>query len=148
MANDDCVISPSLTHSSSAPSPPRTHSRRRALLPSAPTKRRPFANLTERGCEVLAAIATGWSNAEIATDLHLAESTVASHVSRILGKIDVGDHAQAVIFAYDMNLGRPTDPVRRVYADPRGGARRSSPAGSGRAYRGAAMRQGSAHAPR
>ena len=57
--------------------------------------------------EVLQAIAGGWTNSEIAQRLNLAESTVKTHVGRVLAKIGARDCVQAVIFAYDTRLVRP-----------------------------------------
>ncbi|UUU18923.1 response regulator [Streptomyces sp. DSM 40750] len=74
---------------------------------NSPQQQRRLADLTQREREVLTAIATGWTNSEIAERLHLAESTVKSHISRILPKIDARDRVQAVIFAYDTGLVRP-----------------------------------------
>jgi len=72
-----------------------------------PEQERMLSALTERELEVLTAIASGWSNAEIGERLNLAESTVKTHVSHILAKIDARDRVQAVIFAYDTGLVRP-----------------------------------------
>ncbi|WP_406465579.1 response regulator transcription factor [Streptomyces sp. NBC_01622] len=72
-----------------------------------PQQQRRLADLTQREREVLTAIATAWTNAEITERLHLAESTVKSHISRILSKIDARDRVQAVIFAYETDLARP-----------------------------------------
>lgn len=63
--------------------------------------------LTGREREILVAIGRGWTNAEVAERLVLAESTVKTHVGRVLTKIGARDRIQAVIFAYDIGLTRP-----------------------------------------
>ena len=104
VACGDAVVAPALTR--------RLIEKYAHLLPSAadgdaavPDPR--LAALTSREREVLQAIARGWTNGEIADRLQLAESTVKTHVSRVLAKIDARDRVQAVIFAYDTRLVLP-----------------------------------------
>ncbi|MEV0173037.1 response regulator transcription factor [Streptomyces sp. NPDC050803] len=66
-----------------------------------------LAPLTEREREILTVIGMGWTNTEIADRLHLAESTVKTHVGRVLAKTGSRDRIQAVILAYDTKLVEP-----------------------------------------
>ncbi|GAA2087449.1 response regulator transcription factor [Kitasatospora saccharophila] len=69
-----------------------------------------LAALTGREREILLAVGRGWTNGEIAERLVLSESTVKTHVGRVLAKIGARDRVQAVIFTYDLGLTRPNSP--------------------------------------
>jgi len=63
-----------------------------------------FDELTSREHEVLQLLAQGLSNAEIGTQLYIGETTVKTHVTRVLQKLDVRDRAQAIVVAYRTGL--------------------------------------------
>jgi len=98
VANGDALLSPSVT---------------RRLIQEFAAESTAYAStpgldhLTVRETEVLALMARGRSNQEIASELFLGETTVKTHVSRVLTKLEVRDRVQAVIAAYEAGLVRP-----------------------------------------
>ncbi|CAL9499082.1 response regulator [Streptomyces sp. NPDC058947] len=106
VATGDAVVAPSLTrrlldaYVHHLPADPATET----PLPEDPR----LATLTDREREILTVIGQGWTNTEIAARLHLAESTVKTHVGRILAKTGSRDRIQAVILAYDTKLVQPS----------------------------------------
>jgi len=79
--------------------------RARAAVPSS----RPLASLTPREREVLALVAEGLSNADIADRLRLSPLTVKTHINRTMVKLNARDRAQLVVYAYQHRLVRPGD---------------------------------------
>jgi DNA-binding NarL/FixJ family response regulator len=82
---------------------------RRVVAPAAREVAR-IEELTEREHDVLALIARGATNAEIAATLHVAEATVKTHIGSIFGKLGVRDRAAAIVFAYDHGVVTPGAP--------------------------------------
>jgi DNA-binding NarL/FixJ family response regulator len=66
-----------------------------------------LADLTEREREVMALVAEGLSNDEIAARLFVSPATAKTHVSRAMVKLGARDRAQLVVFAYETGLVRP-----------------------------------------
>jgi DNA-binding NarL/FixJ family response regulator len=98
VAEGDSLLSPSVTRRvvdrmASQPPPVRATAR--------------LDELTPRELEVLELVARGLSNREIAEQFVIEESTVKTHVKRILMKLRLRDRVQAVVFAYENGLTRP-----------------------------------------
>jgi DNA-binding NarL/FixJ family response regulator len=95
VARGDALLSPAIT---------------RRLIADIVARHRPsprkdsLSELTEREREIMTLVATGLSNDEIATQLHLSPLTVKTHVSRAMLKLGARDRAQLVVIAYQSGL--------------------------------------------
>jgi DNA-binding NarL/FixJ family response regulator len=97
VAAGEALLAPSITR--------RLLDRVASRLPPANENTIPaLSELTEREMEVLKLMARGLSNAEIAGKLVVSETTVKTHVSRVLAKLEIRDRVQAVILAYETGL--------------------------------------------
>jgi DNA-binding NarL/FixJ family response regulator len=99
VADGDSLLSPSVTR--------RVIDRMAAAQPVAGLSGARLEELTPREREVLELIGRGLSNREIAESFVIEESTVKTHVKRILMKLELRDRVQAVILAYETGLIRP-----------------------------------------
>jgi DNA-binding NarL/FixJ family response regulator len=105
IASGDALIDPSITRRligrfAQAVRPP-------ALLPAQ------LKDLTQRELDVLRLVARGLANSEIAAELVVEESTVKTHISRILMKLSLRDRVQAVVVAYESGFVVPDDRAGR-----------------------------------
>ncbi|WP_225635277.1 response regulator [Streptomyces solaniscabiei] len=108
VATGDAVVAPSLTRRLLDAYVHHLPAGSASDDPSAGSPDSRLASLTDREREILMVMGQGWTNTEIAQRLHLAESTVKTHVGRILAKTGSRDRVQAVILAYDTKLVEPS----------------------------------------
>jgi DNA-binding NarL/FixJ family response regulator len=100
VAAGDALLAPSVTR--------RLLDRFAANLPDPAAVRPPALDtLTARELQVLGLVARGMSNAEIAEHLVVSETTVKTHVGRVLAKLNLRDRVQAVVLAYETGIVRP-----------------------------------------
>ena len=104
LARGDALLAPEITRRVIAAFTPPKLAGPPAQRVSAPVV---LGELTPREHEVLVALAAGATNAEIAATLHLGETTVKTHVSRVLTKLGARDRTQAVVMAYELGVVRP-----------------------------------------
>jgi DNA-binding NarL/FixJ family response regulator len=103
VARGEALLAPTVTR--------RLLDRFAQVLPAASPQLAPeLSELTEREREVLALLGTGLSNAELAERLFVSETTVKTHVSSILRKLNLRDRVQAVVLAHQAGLAPPRSP--------------------------------------
>jgi DNA-binding NarL/FixJ family response regulator len=100
VASGDALLAPSVTRRVIEEFVRRPPATVRTLPPR-------LSELTARELEVLKLISRGLSNAEIARELYVSETTVKTHVAHVLTKLDVRDRVQAVVLAYESGLVEP-----------------------------------------
>lgn len=103
VAAGEALLAPSVTRTLI-----REFARRPALDRPTPAE---LDGLTDREREVLALVARGRSNGEIATELIVGDATVKTHVAHLLAKLGLRDRIQAVILAYETGFVSPGDPT-------------------------------------
>ncbi|MCD0450112.1 response regulator transcription factor [Actinocorallia sp. API 0066] len=101
VADGDALIAPSVTR--------RLIDTYASRLPAVRDEGPPpgLDHLTEREREVLGQVARGLSNAEIARELVVSETTIKTHVGNVLAKLGLRDRVQAVVYAYETGVIRP-----------------------------------------
>ena len=99
VAGGEALLAPSITK--------RLISEFAHAAPPEPEEPKGFDELTDREREVCQLIARGLSNAEIAAELIVSETTVKTHVARVLMKLGLRDRVQAVVLAYESGLSVP-----------------------------------------
>ena len=100
VADGEALLSPTITK--------RVIEKFVRISPPAPPKE--FGELSERERDVFRMMARGLSNAEIGNELHISETTVKTHVTHILQKLNLRDRVQAVVLAYQTGVFEP-DPM-------------------------------------
>jgi DNA-binding NarL/FixJ family response regulator len=124
VARGDALLSPSVTRSliaaftsggggapaAAGPGPAGSAGRGRGNLPRPAALAPGVASLTEREREIVALVAAGLSNDEIAADLVVSPLTAKTHVSRAMIKLGARDRAQLVVLAYENGLAEPGHP--------------------------------------
>ena len=104
VARGDAVIAPSTTRRL------LDHFSPRFAVAADPARPNEQLNLlTDREREVFTQIAGGLTNAEVAAKLFLSEATVKTHVAHLLAKLKLRDRVQAVIYAYENGIARPSE---------------------------------------
>ena len=99
VAQGEALLAPSITR--------RLIQEFAAATPTPPSPPPGLDELTARELEVFRCVARGLSNAEIAAELVVSETTVKTHVARLLMKLGLRDRVQAVVLAYESGIAVP-----------------------------------------